>query len=201
MRGVNFILYDGINVYQIRCILCSLHSLRIPSGQILACIHRYAPCADRTYRGGSMPYTATDGKRQCIIHQAFVEVKFQAFLFAFLFELASRASLALPRIPMEEKLDAALQGMWSHSRRGHRSVSGVSIQPFAGIVVVVRGASVGLLPSLSLQPIPMMNTAPWLLANGMFAAFGFYIIIFVSEVSGAFDLRIHPHIPYIPSAS
>ena len=37
-EGVNFILYDGINVYQIRCILCSLHSLRISSGQILACI-------------------------------------------------------------------------------------------------------------------------------------------------------------------
>ena len=37
-EGVNFILYDGINVYQIRCILCSLHSLRISSGQMLACI-------------------------------------------------------------------------------------------------------------------------------------------------------------------
>ena len=40
-----------------------------------------------------LPYTATDGKRQCIIHQAFVEVRFRAFLFAFLCELAKQGFL------------------------------------------------------------------------------------------------------------
>ena len=55
-----------------------------------------------------LPYTATDGKRQCIIHQAFVEVKFQAFLFALLFELAKQGFLVYADTH-GGKFDAALQ--------------------------------------------------------------------------------------------
>lgn len=35
-----------------------------------------------------LAYTATDGKRKCILHQAFVEVKLQTTFFIRLFELA-----------------------------------------------------------------------------------------------------------------
>ena len=55
-----------------------------------------------------LSYTAADGKRQCIIHQAFVEVKFQTFLFAFLFELVKQGFLVYTDTH-GGKFDAALQ--------------------------------------------------------------------------------------------
>ena len=50
----------------------------------------------------------TEAGLQCIIHQAFVEVKFQAFLFAFLFELAKQGFLVYADTH-GGKFDAALQ--------------------------------------------------------------------------------------------
>ena len=55
-----------------------------------------------------VPYTATDGKRQCIIHEAFVYGKLQAVLFAFLFELAKQGFLVYADTH-GGKFDAALQ--------------------------------------------------------------------------------------------
>ena len=95
-------MYIKSGVYCVPCTLCAY----LPARYWLVS-HRYAPCADKHTEAG-LPYTATDGKRQCIIHQAFVEVKFQAFLFAFLFELAKQGFLVYADTH-GGKFDAALQ--------------------------------------------------------------------------------------------
>ena len=68
----------------------------------------YMRLAQIEHAEAGLSYTATDGKRQCIIHQAFVEVKLQAFLFSFLFELAKQGFLVYTDTH-GGKFDAALQ--------------------------------------------------------------------------------------------
>lgn len=66
--------------------LCALHSERISSGQMLACISPIWACAIEHTQPG-LTDTATDRQGQRISHQAFVEIEFQTFFFTFLLEL------------------------------------------------------------------------------------------------------------------